>query len=133
MAGSFLFTRRGLPLTLAALAPLDTAFAHHSLVAEYDVNTSVELLGRVSRLDWINPHIALFVEVIDAEGMIQTWECELGSPNPLIQAGWRKEDLPVGSVVRLKANPARDGSPACSSRNLQFEDGTPVFTLWGVR
>ena len=133
MADRFLFTRKGLSFTLAALAPLDGALAHHSLMQEYDVNTSIELQGRVSRLDWTNPHIALFLEVIGDDDVAEIWECELGSPNPLVLAGWAKDDLPVGSVVTLKANPSRDGSPTCSSRNLHFEDGTPVFTLWGVR
>lgn len=115
---------------LAAVLAAPFAPAHHSLMQEYDVNESIELRGEVLRLDWVNPHISLYFAVAGKDGAVETWQCEIGVPGTLAQAGWRKEDLPVGSMVLVKANPARDGSPNCSSRNLQLEDGTPVFTLY---
>ena len=129
MSGS---RKSGLGLVLLLAAPLASGpSAHHSLVAEFDVNETIELRGEVTRLDWSNPHITLFLEVRGEDGARQDWECELGSPNPLIQVGWRKEDLPVGATIRVKANLARDGSPRCSSRELRLDDGSPVFTRYG--
>lgn len=132
--------RIGFPmLSLAGLLGAGELWAHHSLMSEFDVNRSIELRGRVTRLVWSNPHITLYLEV-DKESAGQAdagkhhdseiWECELGSPNPLIQAGWNQEDLPVDSELRVIANPARDGSPTCSTRNLRLEDGTPIFTRY---
>ena len=109
------------------------ALAHHSLVAQFDVNSDVQLHGEVTRLDWQNPHIWLYLEVRREDGALESWGCELGSPRELDRAGWSAQDLPVGSQVVVRANVARDGSQLCSSRNIQLDDGTPIFTRFGKR
>lgn len=109
------------------------AQAHHSLAGEFDVNTSFDLRGTVTELEWLNPHIWIYLDVEAENGSVEKWQCEMGSPNQLIRAGWRKEDLPIGTVIRTSANPARDGSNTCSTRALTLDDGTPVFTRFGNR
>jgi hypothetical protein len=84
--------------------------------------------GTLTKLEWFNPHIWLYLDVTAASGAIEKWQCEMGSPNQLIRAGWKKEDLPVGTVIRANANPARDGSLTCSTRSITLDDGTAVFS-----
>lgn len=120
-------------LWLATWAFVPVAQGHHSLVAEFDVNEHIELRGTVTELDWLNPHIWLYLEVTAADGSLERWECEMGSPNELVRAGWKKEDLPLGAVIRAKANPARNGSTTCSTRNVTLDDGTPLFTRYNSR
>ena len=109
------------------------AQAHHSLAGEFDVNTRFDLRGTVTDMEWLNPHIWIYLDVEQEDGTIEKWQCELGSPNQLIRAGWKKEDLPVGTIIRTNANPARDGSNTCSTRALTLDDGTPVFSRAGNR
>ena len=117
--------------TLAASSA--SVMAHHSLVGEFDTSVRFELTGKITDLDWTNPHIWLYMDVEDAEGNITQWECEMGSPNQLFRLGWREQDLPVGTVIVAQANPARDGSNTCSTRVITLEDGTPVFSRTGNR
>ena len=103
------------------------ASAHHSIVGEFDTSASVELRGALTELEWFNPHIWIYLDVIKEDGSVEKWQCEMGAPNRLLRAGWKKEDLPIGTVIRTVGNPARDGSNTCSTRALTLDDGTPVF------
>ncbi len=105
-----------------------TAIAHHSIAGEFDTETEFELAGVVTDLEWFNPHIWVYMDVTSADGTVSPWQCEMGSPNSLLRAGWKKADLPSGTSIVVKANPARDGTKTCSSRNLTLKDGTPVFS-----
>jgi hypothetical protein len=118
---------RSIALASAILA-LPTVYAHHSLVGEFDTSVTMEVRGTLTKLEWFNPHIWLYLDVTAASGAIEKWQCEMGSPNQLIRAGWKKEDLPVGTVIRANANPARDGSLTCSTRSITLDDGTAVFS-----
>lgn len=110
------------------LSTLHSARAHHSLTGEFDTSLTFELRGALTKLDWINPHIWYYVDVTKENGEVEKWQCEMGSPTQLVRAGWKKEDLPVGTVVRALVSPARDGSKICSTRNITLDDGTPVFS-----
>ena len=107
--------------------------AHHSLVGEFDTSTSFELRGEITEVEWTNPHIWLYLDVEAENGDTAQWQCEMGSPNQLFRLGWRKEDLPIGTVIRAQANPARDNSNTCSTRSITLDDGTPVFSRTGNR
>ena len=120
----------GLSIVCGALL-LNPARAHHSLVGEFDTSVTFELRGALTKLEWFNPHIWFYLDVTKENGEIEKWQCEMGSPNQLIRAGWKKEDLPVGTVIRAQANPARDGSKTCSTRSITLDDGTPVFSRGG--
>ena len=114
--------------TLTISAPI---LAHHSLVGEFDTSVSFEVRGAITEVEWTNPHIWLYLDVTDASGKVEKWQCEMGSPNQLIRQGWSKEDLPVGTVIRAQANPAREGTNICSTRRITLDDGTPVFSRVG--
>jgi hypothetical protein len=110
---------------------LNPVQAHHSLVGEFDTSVTFELRGALTEIEWFNPHIWFYLDVMAENGTMEKWQCEMGSPNQLMRAGWKKEDLPVGTVIRAQANPARDGSKTCSTRNITLDDGTPVFSRGG--
>lgn len=105
--------------------------AHHSLSGEFDTTVNFEIRGSISKVEWTNPHIWLYLDVSGDNSEVAKWECEMGSPNQLIRQGWTKEDLPLGTVIRAQANPARDGSNTCSTRRITLDDGTPVFSRVG--
>jgi len=113
---------------LSALFMNNAAFAHHSLNGEFDTATTFEMRGTVTKVEWANPHIWLNLDVAGADGKIIKWGCEMGSPNQLIRQGFKKENLPIGTVIRAQANPARDGSKTCSTRRITMDDGTPIFS-----
>jgi hypothetical protein len=115
----------------SALFLNSAAWAHHSLTGEFDTSVNFELRGTITKVEWTNPHIWLYLDVTDANGEAVKWECEMGSPNQLVRQGSRKEDLPVGTVIRAQANRARDGSNTCSTRRITLDDGSPVFTRTG--
>ncbi len=102
--------------------------AHHSLVGEFDTSKSVDVRGAITKVEWTNPHIWIYLDVTAENGAVEKWECEMGSPNQLIRQGWKKEDLPVGTIIRTQANPAWEGEHICSTRRITLDDGTPVFS-----
>lgn len=105
-----------------------SAWAHHSLIGEFDVTQELEVRGAITKVEWTNPHIWIYLDVAAADGSVEKWECEMGSPNQLVRQGWKKEDLPIGTVIRAQANPAREGERICSTRRITLDDGTPVFS-----
>lgn len=119
----------GLALAGGLLAQLPVQ-AHHSITGEFDTDTTFELRGTLTKLDWANPHLWYYLDVATAEGAVEQWQCTTGTnPNRLIRSGWKKTDLPVGTVVRIaRANPARDKSNTCYLNGLTLDDGTPVFS-----
>ena len=82
---------------------------HHSMAAKYDTQQSIVLNGTVTKITWNNPHVRLFVQAPN-KGVPATWEFEMGSPNLLLQNGWRLDTFRQGDHVVIKAYPARDGS-----------------------
>ena len=118
-------------LLSAGLGFFTAVQAHHSIAAEFDTSQEFDIKGTVTALEWHNPHIWVYLDVVNSAGEIEKWQCEIGSPNSLLRAGWRKEDLPVGIVLMGKANPARDGSNTCESRTLSTEDGKRIFSRQG--
>lgn len=112
----------------SALFLSGVASAHHSLVGEFDTTVDMEVRGAITKLEWTNPHIWIYLDVTAANGQVEKWECEMGSPNQLIRQGWKKEDLPIGTIIRANANPAREGKNICSTRRITLDDGTPVFS-----
>ena len=106
---------------------------HHSFAAEFDSTKPIELKGTVTRLDWVNPHAWIFLDVKDAKGAVTHWAFELGSPNILMRNGWSRDSLKAGDVVTVSGSRAKDGSNLANARTVRLEDGKRVFSAGSSR
>jgi hypothetical protein len=98
--------------------------AHHSFTAEYDASKPVTLKGLVSRIEWMNPHARLHLDVEDDKGQITDWKLELASPKVLVmQCGWKTTSVKVGDVVTVEGAMAKDGSASANARIVTTADG----------
>lgn len=109
---------------LAATAQL---LAHHSFAAEFDANKRVVLKGTVTKVDWRNPHIYVYLNVKDDRGGVTEWACEGGPPNVLLRQGWTRTSVREGDEVTIDGAVAKDGSKRCNSRSVNLADGRKVF------
>jgi len=105
---------------LAAALPL---VAHHSFNAEFDGSKTLTLEGTVVKMDWVNPHSWLYLDVKGPDGQIQHWAVEGGSPNVLLRNGWNRNSLPEGTKIIVHGFPSKDGAYRANSRDIQFPDG----------
>src|SRR5882757_3603955 len=99
------------------------AFAHHSLAAAYDEKKPVTLKGAVTKFDWTNPHVYLFVDVADAGGNVTNWAVEFPSRIELKRDGWTQDSTKVGDVVTIEASLARDGARQANAKVLTLANG----------
>ena len=120
-------TFTGLALVFGLLVPAIPVFAHHSFAAEFDGAKMVTLTGVVTKVDWVNPHAYIYVDVKGEDGKVVNWALETGAPNMLYRQGWRKDDLKVGDTVTLDAFLAKDGSHTAAARQVKLPDGRKVF------
>lgn len=102
--------------------------AHHAFAAEFDANKPVTLKGTVTRLEWVNPHGFIHINVKGAGGKIEDWAIEVGAPNALLRRGLRKTDLPIGIEVTVQGYKAKDGSNVANGRLVTTADGRNYFT-----
>ena len=100
---------------------------HHSFAAEFDAAKPVELKGIVTRLDWVNPHAWIYIDVKDEKGTVTSWGCELGSPNLLTRNGWTRESLKAGDSIVVTGSQAKDGSHIANARTVRLADGKRIF------
>jgi hypothetical protein len=113
----------GALLAAAALPVL----AHHSFAAEFDANRPVKLEGVVTKMEWINPHSWIHMDVTTTSGEVQQWMIEGGAPNALLRRGWNRTSLPAGSKISVQGFQAKDGSFRANGRDITFADGTKLF------
>src|SRR3970040_1730124 len=97
----------GAVLLWAAALPV---LAHHAFAAEFDANRPVKLEGVVTKMDWINPHSWIHIDVKADDGTIQKWMIEGGAPNALLRRGWNRNSLPAGTQISVQGFQAKDGS-----------------------
>jgi hypothetical protein len=114
---------------LAACLALNSArtSAHHSFAAEFDIKRPVELRGTVTKVELINPHSWIHLEVADKDGNKETWMIEGGSPNQLLRKRFTKKSLPVGTEIVAVGYQARDGSKRAVGRTLKLANGDTLF------
>jgi hypothetical protein len=106
--------------------PVAPAFAHHSVSAEFDLSKRITLEGRVTKIEWMNPHVYLYVDV-NADGKTSNWACETAGPNTLARQGWGRSSLKIGDRIRVVGYKARDGSFVASAREVVLANGRKVF------
>jgi hypothetical protein len=102
-------------------------FAHHSFAAEYDASKPVELHGRVTKVEWTNPHARFYIDIKDADGKVTTWNFELASPNVLTRNGWTRHSLQEGDEITVQGSMAKDGSNLANARTVTLANGKKVF------
>ena len=105
---------------MAAALP---AAAHHSFSAEFSRDRPVTLEGEVVMMEWVNPHSWLHIDVPQADGSVERWMVEGGSPSVLMRQGWNRDSLPAGTKVRVEGFGAKDGAFRAQSRGIEFPDG----------
>lgn len=101
--------------------------AHHAFSTEFDVNRAVSFTGTVSKVELINPHSWIHIDVVDDSGEVVTWMIEGGSPNALVRRGVTKDSIPIGSELKVNGYQARDGSNRAVGRDISFADGRSLF------
>jgi len=119
--------------SIAAAAAFVAVFAvqvsaHHSFAAEFDAKRPVKLRGTVVKMEWINPHSWIHIDVKDpATGKVERWMVEGGAPNALLRRGWNKNDLPIGTMIIVDGYRAKNGSPTANARDITLPDGRKLF------
>ena len=114
-----------LALNLALLSA--PGYSHHSFAQEFDIARPVELHGTVIKVELINPHSWIHIEVTAKDGTKETWMIEGGSPNQLVRKGFTKNSIPIGAELLVSGYQARDGSKKAVGRTVKLADGRSLF------
>ena len=101
--------------------------AHHSFSSEFDEKAPVKLVGTVTKIDLVNPHMWVYIDVKNSDGTLANWAVEGGAPNAIYRRGLRKEDFPVGVQVTVDGYRAKNGSNMANGRTVTFLDGRNFF------
>jgi hypothetical protein len=102
-------------------------WAHHAFNSEFDASKPIKLEGVVKKVEWINPHSWITVDVKGSDGKVQTWEIEAGAPNAMFRRGFTRNSLPVGTLIIVNGYRAKDGRPRANGRDLTLPDGKRLF------
>lgn len=110
----------GLGVMLAAAS----AATHHAFSAEFDVEKPITLVGTITKAEWVNPHVWLYVDVKGPDGQVVNWAIELGPPNALVRKGWKRSSMPFGTELKVEGFAAKNGKPFANASDITLPNGT---------
>ena len=119
--------RLGLLTGAFLLCGAASAAAHHSFAAEFDSNQPIQLRGTVAKVEWINPHTWIHIDVKKADGSVERWMIEGGTPNTLLRRGLTRTTLPQGTEILVDGYRAKNGTNRANGRDLTLADGRKLF------
>src|SRR3977135_3666207 len=109
-----------LGLLVGVVLTVGTALAHHSFAAEYDIKKPVNLKGIVTKVEWLNPHVYIFIDVTDGKSDPVNWGIEIGPPNTLGRGGWNRNTMKVGDEVVIEGYLAEDGNKQANAKTVSM-------------
>ncbi|MEO5925058.1 MAG: DUF6152 family protein [Bryobacteraceae bacterium] len=118
---------RILPLAALLLSSTVATFAHHSFDAEFDRNKPITLKGTVSKVEFMNPHMWIYMDVKDEKGVVTAWQIEGGAPNALRRNGWSANSVQKGALITVEGTMSKDGSKTVNARTVATADGKRLF------
>jgi hypothetical protein len=117
----------GALIAVGSVLAAAAAQAHHAFATEFDAERPVALRGKVTKVELINPHSWIHIEVLGEDGTATTWMIEGGSPNALVRRGITRDSIPIGVELIVNGYQARDGTNRAVGRDMLFADGRPLF------
>ena len=114
-------------VSVGLLLAAATGSAHHSFSAEFDIEKPITLEGKLTELEWVNPHGWIHMDVESPDGTVTNWAVELGNPTALLRRGLRRSDFPPGIAFVVEGYEAKDGSPTANAITVTFPDGRDFF------